>query len=162
MSRIEEGKKAPDFTLDDQDGKPVTLSSFKGRDVLVYFYPKDDTPGCTKEACGFRDFWKDLQKAGAVGEYCGGVVIRKGKGIEWLSKGDEKDAIRKPLAWNSMRVLAKGAHLEVDLNGVKIVDVTDPEPPARNLQAGVIALQTYGAEGHAGYVKFRNLKIRTL
>ena len=99
---------------------------------------------------------------GAVGEFCGGVVIRKGKGIEWLAKGDEKDEIRKPKEWNSMRVLAKGAHLEVDLNGVKIVDVTDPEPPARNLQAGVIAFQTYGAEGHAGFIKFRNLKIRTL
>jgi peroxiredoxin Q/BCP len=45
MSKIEEGKKAPDFTLPDQDGKPVTLASFKGKDVLVYFYPKDDTPG---------------------------------------------------------------------------------------------------------------------
>ena len=99
---------------------------------------------------------------GAAGEFCGGVVIRKGKDIEWLSKGDEKDAIRKPLAWNSMRVLAKGAHLEVDLNGVKIVDVVDPAPPARNLQKGVISLQTYGAEGHAGFVKFRNLKLREL
>jgi len=66
MGKIEEGKKAPDFTLEDQDGKPVSLSSFKGKDVIVYFYPKDDTPGCTKEACGFRDFWKDLQKAGVV------------------------------------------------------------------------------------------------
>ena len=66
MSKIEEGKKAPDFTLADQDGKSVTLSQFKGKDVIVYFYPKDDTPGCTKEACGFRDFWKDLQKAGVV------------------------------------------------------------------------------------------------
>ena len=66
MSKIEEGKKAPDFTLDDQDGAKVSLSGFKGKDVLVYFYPKDDTPGCTKEACGFRDFWKDLQKAGVV------------------------------------------------------------------------------------------------
>ncbi len=66
MSKIEEGKKAPEFTLDDQDGKPVSLSGFKGKDVLVYFYPKDDTPGCTKEACGFRDSWKDVQKAGLV------------------------------------------------------------------------------------------------
>ena len=66
MSKIEEGKKAPDFTLADQDGKSVTLSQFKGKDVIVYYYPKDDTPGCTKEACGFRDFWKDLQKAGVV------------------------------------------------------------------------------------------------
>ena len=66
MSKIEEGRKAPDFTLTDQDGKPVTLSGLKGKDVIVYFYPKDDTPGCTKEACGFRDSWKDLQKAGVV------------------------------------------------------------------------------------------------
>ena len=66
MPKIEEGKKAPEFTLDDQDGRKVSLSQFKGKDVIVYFYPKDDTPGCTKEACGFRDFWKDIQKTGAV------------------------------------------------------------------------------------------------
>jgi len=66
MSKIEEGKKAPDFTLTDQNEKPVALSGQKGKDVIVYFYPKDDTPGCTKEACGIRDFWKDLQKTGAV------------------------------------------------------------------------------------------------
>ena len=66
MAKIEEGKKAPDFTLADQDGKSVTLSQFQGKDVIVYFYPKDDTPGCTKEACGFRDHWKVLQKAGVV------------------------------------------------------------------------------------------------
>jgi hypothetical protein len=99
---------------------------------------------------------------GASGEFCGGVVIKKAKGIDWLSKGDEKDVIRKPLSWNSMRILARGAHLVVDLNGVNIVDVIDPAPPPRNLQKGVIALQTYGAEGHAGFVKFRNLKIREL
>jgi peroxiredoxin Q/BCP len=63
---IAEGRKAPDFTLDDAHGTPVSLSDFKGKDVVVYFYPKDDTPGCTKEACGFRDFSKDLQNAGVV------------------------------------------------------------------------------------------------
>src|SRR5438046_8905340 len=63
---IVEGKKAPAFTLPDQDGKNISLSDFTGKDVIVYFYPKDDTPGCTKEACGFRDDWKDLQKAGVV------------------------------------------------------------------------------------------------
>ena len=99
---------------------------------------------------------------GAASEYCGGVVIRKGKGIEWLAKGDEKDEIRKPREWNSLKVLAQGAHLVVDLNGVRIVDVVDPAPPPRSLQKGVISLQTYGAEGHAGFIKFRNLKIREL
>jgi peroxiredoxin Q/BCP len=66
MAAIAEGKKAPDFTLESAEGKPVSLSDFEGKDVVVYFYPKDDTPGCTKEACGFRDLWKDLQKAGVV------------------------------------------------------------------------------------------------
>jgi peroxiredoxin Q/BCP len=64
--RILEGKAAPPFTLSDASGKRVTLGDFAGKDVVLYFYPKDDTPGCTKEACGFRDLWKDIQKAGAV------------------------------------------------------------------------------------------------
>ena len=98
----------------------------------------------------------------AAGEFCGGIVLRKPKGIEWLAKGDEKDEVRKPLAWNSMRVLAKGPHFVIHLNGVKIVDVVDPAPPARHLEKGVISFQTYGAEGHAGFVKFRNLRIREL
>ncbi len=51
------GNLAPDFTLPDQDGIAVKLSSFKGQKVVVYFYPKDNTPGCTKEACNFRDSW---------------------------------------------------------------------------------------------------------
>jgi len=63
---IEEGKKAPAFTLKDAEGNKVALRDLAGRDVIVYFYPKDDTPGCTKEACGFRDLWKDLEKQGAV------------------------------------------------------------------------------------------------
>ncbi len=63
---IEEGKAAPAFTLKDQDGKARALSEFKGQDIIVYFYPKDDTPGCTKEACGFRDNWSVLQKRKVV------------------------------------------------------------------------------------------------
>ena len=66
MAKIAEGRNAPDFTLQDAAGRRVSLADFKGKDVIVYFYPKDDTPGCTKEACGFRDLWKDLQKAGVV------------------------------------------------------------------------------------------------
>ncbi len=52
---LKEGDKAPDFSANDQDGKAVKLSDFKGQRVVLYFYPKDDTPGCTKEACSFRD-----------------------------------------------------------------------------------------------------------
>jgi peroxiredoxin Q/BCP len=63
---IQEGKAAPAFTLTDAAGKKVALDDFKGKNVVLYFYPKDDTPGCTKEACGFRDHWKELTKAGIV------------------------------------------------------------------------------------------------
>jgi peroxiredoxin Q/BCP len=66
MAKITEGREAPGFTLPDAAGRPVSLADFPGRNVVVYFYPKDDTPGCTKEACGFRDLWKDLQRAGIV------------------------------------------------------------------------------------------------
>jgi peroxiredoxin Q/BCP len=61
-----EGKKAPAFTLSDADGKQVSLADFAGKDLVLYFYPRDNTPGCTKEACGFRDLWKDLEKTGTV------------------------------------------------------------------------------------------------
>jgi hypothetical protein len=94
---------------------------------------------------------------GAAEEYCGGVYTD-----HWLAKGDEKDAIRKPLAWNTLRIVAKGPHLVVDLNGVNVVDFTDEKPDAKLLQKGVLGLQTYGAEGHAGWVKFRNVRIREL
>ncbi len=60
------GAKAPDFNMPTAGGGSVQLSKLKGKNVIVYFYPKDDTPGCTKEACGFRDAWKDLQKLGAI------------------------------------------------------------------------------------------------
>ncbi len=63
---IEEGKKAPAFTLRDAEGNSVSLKDQRGRNVIVYFYPRDDTPGCTKEACGFRDLWKQIQKQDAV------------------------------------------------------------------------------------------------
>ena len=63
---IEEGETAPDFTLKDDKGSDVRLSDFRGKPVVLYFYPKDDTPGCTKEACAFRDRRADLQDRGAV------------------------------------------------------------------------------------------------
>ena len=56
------GTKAPDFTLADQDGIEHTLSDYQGQWVFLYFYPKDDTPGCTKEACGIRDNWSKFEK----------------------------------------------------------------------------------------------------
>lgn len=63
---IEQGAKAPDFTLPKQDGEPVSLSDFAGQTVVLYFYPKADTPGCTTQACGVRDHLPDYQSLGAV------------------------------------------------------------------------------------------------
>jgi peroxiredoxin Q/BCP len=62
----EPGDLAPDFTLPDQDGNPVTLSSLRGRNVVLYFYPKASTPGCTTQACGVRDHQADYEAANAV------------------------------------------------------------------------------------------------
>ena len=63
---LEVGTEAPNFSVETDEGKTVQLSDFKGKPVVLYFYPKDDTPGCTKEACAFRDRSADLQKLGAV------------------------------------------------------------------------------------------------
>ena len=93
---------------------------------------------------------------GAAEEYVGLYTDR------WLDKGDEHDTIRKKLDWNKLYIYAKGPHIKARLNGVEIVDYNDPEPKPRFLQPGVIAFQTYGAQGHAGWVKFRNIQIREL
>ena len=66
MPLIDEGKKAPAFSLEDQDGKTHRLKDYAGRPVVLYFYPKDDTPGCTTEACAFRDAQPDFSKVNAV------------------------------------------------------------------------------------------------
>jgi peroxiredoxin Q/BCP len=63
---LNEGEQAPDFGLADQDGEPVRLSSLRGRTVVVYFYPKADTPGCTTQACAIRDRQSEFDDAGAV------------------------------------------------------------------------------------------------
>jgi len=63
---LKEGDKAPDFSVLTNGGERGSLKDFEGRPVVLYFYPKDDTPGCTKEACAFRDAYSDFKKAGAV------------------------------------------------------------------------------------------------
>lgn len=94
---------------------------------------------------------------GQVQEYTAGIFTDR-----WLAKGDEHDKIRKPEQWNSLRILAEGGRVVVHLNGVKVSDYHDPNPPERFVQPGSIAVQTYGALGHAGWVKFRNVRIREI
>lgn len=64
MAELEEGQKAPDFTAKDQNGNTSSLRDFSGKNLILYFYPKDDTPGCTAEACSFRDNYKMLMDQG--------------------------------------------------------------------------------------------------
>jgi peroxiredoxin Q/BCP len=64
--KLKEGDKAPEFSVNTNGGGKISLADYKGRNVILYFYPKDDTPGCTKEACAFRDNFVDFKKAGAV------------------------------------------------------------------------------------------------
>jgi len=90
---------------------------------------------------------------GVAGEYTGLYTNR------WLDKGDEKDEIRKPKEWNQLRIRAVGARIQVWLNSKPIVDYTEAKPTAAQLGAGTLALQTYGVEGHAGFVKFKDIKI---
>ncbi len=63
---VQEGKEAPDFELTSDAGETVRLSELRGKPVVLYFYPKDDTPGCTAQACGIRDAWGEFERAGAV------------------------------------------------------------------------------------------------
>ena len=63
---LKEGDNAPNFTAATQDGRTLSLDDLKGRNVILYFYPKDDTPGCTKEACAFRDAFAQFEKKGAL------------------------------------------------------------------------------------------------
>ncbi len=64
--KLSKGDQAPDFTSTDQDGNPIKLSNFRGKKIILYFYPKDNTPGCTAESCNLRDNYQELQKQGYV------------------------------------------------------------------------------------------------
>ena len=63
---LAQGTEAPEFALTSDTGETVTLSSLRGKPVVVYFYPRDDTPGCTTQACGIRDAWREFERSGAV------------------------------------------------------------------------------------------------
>ena len=135
----------------------------------------------------FKDFDLTLEfKIDEHGKYNSGVYFRKSKtkplgrpyqinigrgaagepiGLhidDWLDKGDEKDKFRKPLKWNSLRILAIGPDIKTWLNGNLIVDYKDPSPRKDLLEAGMIGFQTYGAEGHAGWIHFRNISIKKI
>ena len=98
---IKEGKKAPDFKLQDQDGLEHKLSQYKGSKVLLYFYPKDDTSGCTTEACNFRDGYKEFKKMGLV------ILGVSKDGVKSHKKFAEKFKLPFPLLADTEHVVAE-------------------------------------------------------
>ncbi|OAT68633.1 peroxiredoxin [Mycobacteroides immunogenum] len=115
--RLEVGDKAPAFTLLDADGKKVSLSSYKGRKVIIYFYPAAMTPGCTKQACDFRDSLAELNEAGLD------VIGISPDKPEKLAKFRERDEVNFPLLSDPDKttLTAYGAFGEKKLYG-KIVE----------------------------------------
>lgn len=111
---LKEGVLAPDFALDSDEGREITLKEFRGRKVVLYFYPKDDTPGCTKEACAFRDAYDLFLEKGAV---VIGVSADNGKSHEKFRKrynlpfyllSDPKKTVMKAYgAWGKKTVFGK-------------------------------------------------------
>ena len=119
MPLIEEGKKAPAFSLKDQDGKAHSLKDYAGRPVVLYFYPKDDTPGCTTEACSFRDALPDFSKVKAT--VLGVSVLDTGS----KAKFAKKHGLNFPLLADADHAVADkyGAWQEKSMYGRKYMGV---------------------------------------
>jgi peroxiredoxin Q/BCP len=119
MGKLEAGAKAPAFTLPDQDGNKVSLKDFAGRPVLVYFYPADDTPGCTKEACQFNDNLRAFTRADVT------VLGISPDGADKHVKFRTKYGLKFPLLSDAdHKVMEKyGAYGEKTLYGKKTVGV---------------------------------------
>ena len=169
--RIDQKDGWPSMIVGGQEGDPkrsgllVTNDAFKNFDLKLEFmideHGKYNSGVYIRNAVNDNGSLKTGYQVnigrGAASEYCGGLYTD-----HWLAKGDEHDTIRKPLDWNALRIVADGPHIVVYLNRQKVVDYVDQNPDPRLLQAGPIALQTYGAEGYPGWVKFRNLTIKEL
>ena len=119
MTRLAPGDTAPDFTLPDADGKDVSLSDFRGRRVVVYFYPAAMTPGCTTQACDFRDSLSSLAASGVD------VVGISPDKPEKLAKFRERDSLTFPLLSDPSRSVleAYGAYGEKTMYGKKVTGV---------------------------------------
>src|ERR1700759_4095054 len=119
MTRLSAGDQAPDFSLPDADGNTVSLAGLRGRKVVVYFYPAAMTPGCTTQACDFRD---SLQSLAAAGYAVLGISPAK---PEKLAKFRERDAVNFPLLSDVSKstLEAYGAYGEKTLYGKKVTGV---------------------------------------
>lgn len=105
MTTLKEGDKAPDFTANDQNGKTVSLADYRGKNVILYFYPKDDTPGCTAESCDFRDNYQSL--------------LGKGYEVIGVSTDDEKSHKKFETKYSlPFTLIADSSHEIVEAYGV--------------------------------------------
>ena len=116
---LQPGDKAPDFTLKDQHGEDVSLSDLHGKTVVIYFYPKADTPGCTTQACGVRDHRADYEQADAV------VLGVSPDPVKAVSKFDEKYGLDFPLLADEDHAVAEayGVWVEKSMYGRKYMGV---------------------------------------
>jgi peroxiredoxin Q/BCP len=136
---LEPGDLAPDFTLPDQHGEPVSLSALRGRHVVLYFYPKADTPGCTTQACGVRDRSADYERAGAT------VLGVSPDPPERLARFDAKHGLAFPLLSDAEHAVAEayGVWVEKSMYGrtfwgnERTTFVIDPEGVVREVMRKV-------------------------
>ena len=150
------GDPAPTFTLPDQDGKPVNLASFRGKRVVIYFYPKDDTPGCTVEACGFRDAHAALGRHKAVvlgvspDSRQSHEKFRGKFSLPFTLLADEKHAVAEKYgAWREKSLYGKTSMgvarstFVIDAGGkiAKAFTTVKPEVHAKEVLAAVAALR---------------------
>jgi peroxiredoxin Q/BCP len=126
---IDVGEEAPDFTLPDQDGRPVSLHDLRGSWVVVYFYPADDTPGCTAEACSFRDSHEDFVDAGAH------VIGISGQGVESHKKFAAKHQLPFTLLADEDNEVRKlyGVNKTLGLLPGRVTFVIDPDGIVRTV-----------------------------
>ena len=114
MNALKEGDSAPDFSGTDQNGKPIKLSDFSGKKIILYFYPKDDTPGCTKEACNLRDNYNELKNNDF--EVIGVSADNSAKHLKFIDKYDlpfsliadtEKSVINAYQCWGLKKFMGR-------------------------------------------------------
>ena len=117
--QLKAGQKAPAFSLPNQDGNVVSLSQFKGKKVVLYFYPKDDTPGCTKESCAFRDGMDEIRESGAV------VLGVSGDSVDSHKKFAKKFNLNFPLLSDERKTVLQeyGVWKEKSLYGRKFMGI---------------------------------------
>lgn len=152
MTTLAIGDMAPDFTLLNDEGTPVTLSALRGKTVVIYFYPKDDTPGCTTQSCGFRDNYAMMQAAGAVvlGISPDGVAshakFKQKFSLPFALLADTEHTVCEAYGvWGEKSMYGKKymgierSHFVIDENG-RIVDAQVKVTPADSVERAIAAL----------------------